>query len=373
MRREETEAAGLPYGLAAVGREPAPLNGEILAVLTARNEELRLPSCLRHFRRLGVDRVILVDNLSTDRTAEIAAADDRVHLFTAPGSYAGSNFGVDWANALLDRYCRGHWVMVGDIDGLPVFPGCDRVGLRALCAHLDSLGSEAFRTLLLDCFPGGPLRDLRFAVGNELLEAAPWFEVPRLHRERTAEFPYEIEYGGIRQRLFFPETDPRRPARWLRQKLFNLGWRLSPLREAPWYRALSPKRPPAVTNVPLVRWREGARYIKATHSLEPMAMAPAQPSGVLLHFKFLQDFHERALDAVRRNAHWDNSREYRRYLAVVHRDPDFRLHGPQSVRYQGPEQLVALGLMHDTPSWQAARTMAAAPELEQAVNPAPTQ
>jgi hypothetical protein len=72
------------------------------------------------------------------------------------------------------------------------------------------------------------------------------------------------------------------------------------------------------------------------------------------------------LDAVRRNAHWDNSLEYRRYLEVVQRDPDFRLHGPRSVRYQGPEQLVALGLMRDTPAWRAERRALAATAQERA-------
>jgi glycosyl transferase family 2 len=350
-----SSGAGLPYGLIPVGQEPTPQPGEILAVLTARNEELRLPSCLRHLCKLGVDRVILIDNLSTDRTAQIAAADERVHLFTVPGNYAGSNFGVDWVNVLLDRYARGHWVFVGDVDELLVFPGADRIGLRPLCDHLDSLGSEALRALLLDCFPEAALADVRFGSDDDLLEAAPFFEVPRLYREATPDFPYNLEYGGIRERLFFPEADPRRPGRWLHLKAFNLGWRLRSLRRLRWFQALAPKYSPTVTCVPLVRWRQGARYIASNHSMAPMATAPVQPSGILLHFKFLQDFHERAVDAVARNAHWDGSREYRRYLEVVQRHPDFRLHGPGSLRYEGPDQLVALGLMRDTPLWLADR------------------
>lgn len=347
----------LPDGLAPLGPEPAPRPGEVLAVLTARNEALRLPSCLRHFFGLGVGGVILIDNLSTDRTVEIARGfDPRVHVFTAPGSYAGSNFGVTWVNAILDRYARGHWVFVGDIDGLPVFPGSDRgAGFPALCAHLDSLGSEAFRTLLLDCFPEAPLGEVRFASGDEMTEAAPFFEMPRIHREPAPHFPYEIEYGGIRQRLFFPETEAHRPLRRLHRKAWNALWRIRPLRAQPWFKARAPRQPPAITNLPLVRWREGARFISATHSMEPMKVSPQQPSGVLLHYKFLQDFHERAVDAVARNAHWDGSREYRRYLEVVRRNPAFSLHGPDSIRYTGTDQLVALGLMRDAPDWQAAR------------------
>ena len=147
---------------------------------------------------------------------------------------------------------------------------------------------------------------------------------------------------------------PRRPLRRLRQKLFNLGWRAPILRRSGWYARLAPRRSPNLTKVPLLRWRAGMRYITA-HSLTPAALAAEQPTGVLLHFKFLQDFHERVLDAVARDAHFDGSAEYRRYLAALRRDPQFTLHSRRSQRYAGPDQLVRLGLMRDTAAWAAAR------------------
>jgi len=348
----------LPDGLSPVGAPPAPRPGEILALIVARNEALRLPSALAHARRLGVDRAILIDNRSDDGTRAIAEAERGwVHLIDAPGSYAASNFGVDWTNAVLDRWARGHWVLVIDADEVLVFPGSDRGGaLRALCAHLDAIGSEALPALLLDCFPGEPLHAVDFRPGDDLLAAAPFFEPPRLRQEPSEHFPYVQQYGGLRERVFFPEADPRRPARFLHQRLYNLGWRIPALRRAAWFRALAPKRSPNLTKVPLVRWREGARLISSTHMLAPMTLAPGQPSGVLLHFKFLQDFHARALDAVERGAHFDGSREYRRYLAALAAEPQFRLHGPRSVLYDGPDQLVRLGLMRDSEAWRAARS-----------------
>ena len=351
----------LPDGLAPIGAPPALAKGDIVALMVTRNEAMRLPSALRHLRSLGVDRVLLVDNRSTDGTREIAARDERVHLVDAPGSYAASNFGVGWTNALLDRYARGHWTLVVDADELLVFPGSDRPGaLRALCRHLDSIGSEALPTLLLDCFPKEPLRDLRFRSGDDLLDAARWFEPPSPRRERSEHFPYFQEFGGLRERLFFPEADPKRPARLAHQKLYNLFWRLPALRASERFRALAPKRSPNLTKVPLVKWREGAGLLSSTHMLRPMELAPGQPSGVLLHFKFLQDFHARAEDAVARGAHYDGSREYRRYLEALERDPAFGLHSRRSVRYAGPEQLAALGLMRDTAPWAEARGAAAA-------------
>lgn len=356
LNEGEPDAPALPDGLAPIGRPPAFAADEIVALMVTRDEALRLPSALRHLWALGVDRLLLVDNRSTDGTRAVAARDERVHLIDAPGGYAESNFGVDWTNALLDRYARGHWVLVVDADELLVFPGGDRPGaLRTLCRHLDAIGSEALTTFLLDCFPEEPLRDLRFRSGDDLTSGAPWFEPPSLRRERSEHFPYVQEFGGLRERLFFPEADPTRPVRLLHQKLYNLFWRLPALRASERFAALAPKRSPNLTKAPLVRWREGAGLVRSTHMLRPMTLAPEQPSGVLLHYKFLHDFHARAEDAVARGAHYDGSREYRRYLEALLRDPAFSLHSARSLRYAGPDQLVSLGLMRDTPNWAEAR------------------
>jgi hypothetical protein len=352
--RSRPVAPRLPPNLRPVGPPPAPRPGEILALLVARDEALRLPDALAAASALGVDRAIVVDNGSSDGTRDIASAAG-AHLISAEEDYAASGFGITWTNAVLDAYARGHWVLVLDADEQLVFPGSDRVGLHALTEHLDALGSEALRTIMLDCFPAGPLATCGYRGGTPLPGTAPMFEPPQLRQERIEDFPYELDYGGIRERLFFPEADPRRPPRWLRQKLFNLGLRVPGLRNRAMFRRLAPPRSPTVTKLPLLRWREGAALLASTHRVAPMAMSPEQPSGVLLHFKFLQDFHARALDAVARGAHWDGSREYRRYLARIEADPGFALSGPRARAYAGPDQLVALGLMRDTPAWREAR------------------
>jgi hypothetical protein len=345
---------GLPPGLRPLGPAPSLRPGEILALVVARDEALRLPAALAALRRLGVHRVVVVDNLSSDATREAAAAAG-AHLVLAEGDYAASNFGVTWTNAVLDAWARGHWVLVVDADEQLVFPGSDRATLPALTAHLDALGSEALRTILLDCFPRGSLADCAYRPGEDLAAAAPCFEPPSLRGEPIPDFPYRLDYGGIRERLFFPEADPRRPGRWLRQKLFNLGLRVPALRRSAGWKRLAPPRSPTVTKIPLLKWREGAALVASTHRVAPMAMAADQPTGVLLHYKFLQDFHARALDAVRRGAHYDGSREYRRYLARIEAEPGFGLAGPGALDYAGPAQLVALGLMRDSAGWRAAR------------------
>ena len=55
--------------------------GEVRLFSKIRNEKLRLPAFLRHYRSLGVDRFFIVDNDSTDGSTEYLLAQPDVHLF----------------------------------------------------------------------------------------------------------------------------------------------------------------------------------------------------------------------------------------------------------------------------------------------------
>src|SRR5262245_52642066 len=62
-------------------------------VAVIRNERVRLPAFLSHYRRLGVRTFHLIDNNSYDGTAEIAARDPSVTLWKAAGSFAAAAAG----------------------------------------------------------------------------------------------------------------------------------------------------------------------------------------------------------------------------------------------------------------------------------------
>jgi hypothetical protein len=81
----------------------------------------------------------------------------------------------------------------------------------------------------------------------------------------------------------------------------------------------------------------------------------APETGVLLHVKFLHDFHARAVQEAARGEHYDGAVEYRRYAERLSQNPDMTLMYEGSMRFEGTAQLVRLGLMHDTQSWADAR------------------
>ena len=62
-------------------------SSEVRLFCVAYNEALRLPAFLDYYRRLGVGRFFIIDNKSTDGTAELLAAQDDSNLHHAHKQY----------------------------------------------------------------------------------------------------------------------------------------------------------------------------------------------------------------------------------------------------------------------------------------------
>ena len=121
---EPGERASLPARLGTVFDQPEPEElVELTVIVPARNEELNLGECLRslvvqseEIFELGRDwELIVVDDQSTDRTAEIARGFAGVTLIKAAAlekGWTGKNNAV-WTAA---RRARGKWLLFTDAD-----------------------------------------------------------------------------------------------------------------------------------------------------------------------------------------------------------------------------------------------------------------
>ena len=297
--------------------------GEILLFATLRNEAARIPEFLDHYRRLGVGHFLIVDNDSDDGSDGLLRDLPDVSLWRATDSYRDARFGMDWLGALLFRHGHGHWCMTVDADELLVYPDCDRRDLSELTAFLDARGVAGMGALMLDLFPRAVLGQADAPPGAPLTHRLPYFDagpyrcrVQQPRRNRWVQ-------GGVRERVFFAER---------------------------------PRRAPTLNKLPLIRWRRGFAYVNSTHSMLPPRLndlydgpGDARLSGVLLHGKFLPDIVARSREELARRQHFADPDAYASYHRALIRAPV--LWHQDSVRYQGPQQLVDLGLM-GAAGWQ---------------------
>jgi hypothetical protein len=293
--------------------------GAVFACLVVRNEALRLPFVLAHYRSLGVERFLVIDNDSDDGSREFLENEPDVHLFVTSDSYAGSACGVHWINAVLGACAEDQWVVTSDADELLVYPRYETVDLPSFCSFLDGEGARGVFCLMLDMYSDRLLGQTVPAPGGSLLETCPFFDRGPYRLFRHDVCPYAVAFGGPRTRLFRERLNGER-------------------------------RPPQISKVPLVRWGADTRYLASTHHMTPTPLA--HTTGVLLHFKFLSDFAGRAEIEAARGEHFADAREYRDYRDLV-RGGLSSLMADVSVRFEDSAQLVALTIMQASPAYEA--------------------
>ena len=285
-----------------------------IVLCVARNESLRLPYLLMHYRKLGFDRFIFVDNGSTDGTTEfLLQQSDCSVLYTEDHFGAGPGAGLVWKNSILDRFCDGRWVLVADADELLVWPGSESEPIQSLTGKFDRAGSEVLFTVMLDMYSEKPFGQIGYRPGLPFTDYAPWFDRGPYTLLSAAPFPFRQIDGGVRARLY----------------------RAHGLTSAP----------PVMSKVPLVKWRGGQRFIIAQHALlNPAPLAPMQ--AALLHFKMFDDLPLKCDIEVQRGEYWAQAREYRTLGSFIQSTPTRSFFDPLvSVRYQNTEQLRSMGLI----------------------------
>jgi hypothetical protein len=206
--------------------------------------------------------------------------------------------------------------------------------------------------MLLDLYPAGPLKECSYKAGEDLLAAAPYFDAGPYKASPYDLCPGVVITGGMRERIFYTDRNPTGLGAKIRDTVLNLTHRVPLLRNTPRVRARR-QRSPCLTKVPLIRWDRQSQYVYSTHFVSHRIVAP--DTGVLLHFKFLHDFHGRSTLEAARGEYHEGASEYLRYAEILRKNPDMSLSCEASARFEGTLQLVRLGLMRETEAWAAAK------------------
>jgi hypothetical protein len=111
-------------------REAAIADAWCLLVCCVRNELVRMPAFLEHYRRLGVRHFLVVDNQSTDGLEAYLAGQPDCSSWIGDGSYKASNFGMDWCNLLLADTASAS----GASRSIPTNSSSSRIATTAACA-----------------------------------------------------------------------------------------------------------------------------------------------------------------------------------------------------------------------------------------------
>lgn len=291
-----------------LGKNPISVtDDDIVLFAPTRNEMLRLPSFLEHYRKLGVNKFFIIDNDSTDETVAFLSKQPDVYLFYSKESFAKSGHGVAWINYLVKTYAPNNWILHTDVDELLVYPECESKNLQHLCAYLDSRDEKVLPSFMLDMYPKTLKAQLAIKSGDDLIASTGYFynDYAMLN---TVSPPFKAPRGGIFAKLLGPKYLP-------------------------------------LVKTPLIKSSE-IIHLSVTHICSVGKIA--EMTSALLHFKLVGDFKAKAQEEIARKQHAGAGSNYKGYYYMMNNLPDDFTYTSldKTVKYQGSQQLVELGLMH---------------------------
>ncbi len=290
----------------------AHLDGPTVISL-AHNEMYFLPAWLDHYRKLGAERFIILDDASTDGTLDYLRAQSDVMVVGSRRRYGDQvavhdptaasdvqrRMGHLWKMILPERYCRDDWLILADLDEFLVLPP-DRP-MRAIFDELEHAAFDAICGTMLDVYPRD-IADLRHRKGDDSLDlAADWFFDAEPHHPAGTTGEIDPVYHGARARLVHRFITLPQEALALRLLDPLRAWRRTRRGQSRYGRANK------ITKYPLLRWRPGG-WMPSAHRVA----LPASPDHHLpiLHMKFTGDLYRRARQALRDKSYHNGSAEY---------------------------------------------------------------
>lgn len=297
---------------------PVPTNvNEIRLFTMARNESLRLPYFLEYYMSRGVDRIFLIDNDSSDDTVRLALEHDRVHVFQTMESF--KNY-YNWTESLLQRYGRGHWCVGVDLDEFLVYPHSERIAINRFVEFLESRRFSAVYCLLLDMYAGPETGNIVYRRGENPLHCTPYFDPE-----------FELEHRLFHDVKFRRQFQTMRFGGGMRKRVFGVD--------------------PNCTKVPLFKFDRGTRTAAGMHAIDGAVVADVR--GVVLHFKYLQDFMDRTIEEADRQQHAAGAFLYKKMAEKLREEDSTNFFYEGAVKFESSRQLVELGMMDSSPEYES--------------------
>ncbi|TCM71991.1 glycosyltransferase family 2 protein [Rhizobium sp. BK068] len=280
-------------------------SADVPLIFVTHNDVVLLNAFIQHYRQLGVTRFICVDDVSTDGTREALLNEPDVDVWTSPVRYGQARRGRNWREGLFSKYGLDRWYVNVDSDEFLVYDDCFNQPLPALIRMLEAQNLKRMAAPMLDMYP-----KLREVGAKSTSIDKPW--------QFSCYFDGDSYVSTLKKRGVSVRGGPR-------GRKFGEGNEL--------------------IKYPLIFWDRTCLFGSSLH--QPLPYGRNFPSvwGVILHFKFFTNYKTKITEAAEGKQHYNSSEHYQKMMDVLHREGEIDFSYDQSIRYEGPQQLIDYGFM----------------------------
>lgn len=264
----------------------------VYLICAFRDEAILLPYFIDYYNSLGVSHFIFIDNLSSDNGSSYLKSrkDINLRLFYETESYRQARYGKSWINYCMQQYCWNQYCLCVDADELFIFNSNRYSSLYDLIDEMEKNDQTVVAATLLDIYPE-TIND-NYRAGQPFSEHSHYFDRWNEQYYKKVKTIYKKFFwlkGGLRARTLNTENIIHKFP--LMKSIFN-----------------------EKTVVPDPHFFRFGNQIFYDAPKVRLTDYPA----ILLHYKFIKpDFVSYLEKQVSANEHWNNSQEYKNYLAAL--------------------------------------------------------
>ena len=278
-----------------------------IVVCAVKNDLTRIREFMKHYRKLGVEKFIMIDNGSCDGTEEFLAEQDDVLLYKTEEKY-NSRKKTAWVNLAIAINGIEQWYLIVDSDEFFAYPEMEKISITDYAKALKDKGMLQVKTFMLDMYPEGRLCDESKDPENFMQDYC-YFDADNDEYYWLSKVSGEAG-GGSHERVFGFKDFMR-------------------------------------TKITMIYYKSG-RFVTGSHHMFPLETDIQAPiGGVVKHYKFLPDEGAKIDKIIAEGNYAHGSYAYKQYKNVLKRDGGVSAFYDGSVKWDDKDAFDSLGFVQD--------------------------
>lgn len=258
-------------------------SSDLILISIFKNIEVFAEKWLSHYAEIGVKNFVLIDNNSSDRSVDIIKKCGDKYKINVDILSMKSDFNCFRAcgarQAVMERYGVNKWFLIVDSDELFVFSDKGE-DISEYIKNLNKGGALSVKAMMVDVYSKKPI------FSDCDLSEFCYFDCYG-YKKQSGKYYGERIFGGARSRVFGLKS--------------------------------------SIQKIPLIYYT-GKVGIVNDHFIYPVEISNVRVSSILLHYKFLPNTISDYRDMANSGVHWNNSKEYKRYVEAFVRNREISLY-----------------------------------------------